>query len=457
MPLTRSTLATYTAPNSTAFLWATGIEDTFITEPWPATGRILDEYELTGHYDQWEQDIALMASLGVKTCRYGIPWHKIQPARDQWDWRWADGPLEKLIELGIDPIVDLVHYGTPAWIDGAFTHPEYPSLVADFARRVAERYKGRIHCYTPLNEPRITAWYCGRLGWWPPHLHGARGFLRVMSGVCRGIVETTKALRAVDPEIVIVHVDATDLYEPWTPDLEEDAARRQEIVFLALDLVLGRLREEHPLHDWAVRHGLDAAELQWFVENSIEIDICGINLYPMFSQKFLRRGGIAKKDTPKSPVLEPSEIEPSPQTKLRASSAGRVRIWMPYASANIVEWLTRLYYERYNLPLMVTETASRGSLAQRMRWLGESAEAVKRCRAYGLPLIGYTWWPMFALVAWAYRQGVREPSAYLEQMGLWDLSPNAARTLVRAETPLVAQYRALCKTPRSAGDLRRLP
>jgi hypothetical protein len=37
----------------TRFFWATGIEDTFITEPWPATGRTLDEYELTQHYAKW--------------------------------------------------------------------------------------------------------------------------------------------------------------------------------------------------------------------------------------------------------------------------------------------------------------------------------------------------------------------------------------------------------------------
>ena len=35
-----------------SFLWATGIEDTFITDPWPATGRTLDEYELTQHYER---------------------------------------------------------------------------------------------------------------------------------------------------------------------------------------------------------------------------------------------------------------------------------------------------------------------------------------------------------------------------------------------------------------------
>ena len=35
-----------------------------------------------------------------------------------------------------------------------------------------------------------------------------------------------------------------------------------------------------------------------------------------------------------------------------------------------------------------------------------------------MPVNGYTWWPMFALVAWAYRQGVKPHAAYLKQMGL---------------------------------------
>ena len=51
------------------------------------------------------------------------------------------------------PIVDLVHYGLPPWIDRAFLNPDYPEFVAEYASRVAERFKGRIHAYTPLNEP----------------------------------------------------------------------------------------------------------------------------------------------------------------------------------------------------------------------------------------------------------------------------------------------------------------
>jgi beta-glucosidase len=48
---TRSHIKRLTLPDTS--LWSTGIEDTFITAPNPATGRALDEYELAGHYDRW--------------------------------------------------------------------------------------------------------------------------------------------------------------------------------------------------------------------------------------------------------------------------------------------------------------------------------------------------------------------------------------------------------------------
>src|SRR5512142_1537252 len=69
-----------------AFWWATGIEDTFITAPSPRSGRSLDEYALTDHYARWKQDLDLIAELGVKTARYGIPWHRVNPGMNLWDW-----------------------------------------------------------------------------------------------------------------------------------------------------------------------------------------------------------------------------------------------------------------------------------------------------------------------------------------------------------------------------------
>lgn len=392
------------------FLWCTGIEDTFITAPSPKTGRTLDEYELTQHYERWRDDLGLMAELGVSAARYGVPWHRLNPQPGVWDWRWADEPLQRLLDLGIAPIVDLVHYGLPGWIENAFLHPDYPRYVAEYAWRLAERFRGRIHAFTPLNEPRITAWYCGRLGWWPPFHRSWRGFAAVMLGVCRGIVCTVEALREVDPEILAVHVDATDLYRAGSPDLELEARHRQDLVFLALDLVSGRITPGHPLHAWLLQQGATATELAWFVDRALPLPLIGLNLYPMFTRKRLVR-----------------------------TDAGRNRIVMDYAGGDIIEDLSRLYWERYRAPLFISETAATGSVRRRKEWLDASVAAVRAARGRGIPLIGYTWWPLFALVTWAYRQGHHPPEYYFKQMGLWDIDS----TYSRLRTRLVDDYRAL--------------
>jgi beta-glucosidase len=405
--LRHSNLHRLTEPET--FVWATGIEDTFITAPWPKTGRTLDEYELTGHYDRWHSDLGLMREIGVSAARYGIPWHRIQPRADVWEWEFVDQAIERLLELNIEPIVDLVHYGLPRWIEGAYLHPDFPRLMAEYSARVAERYRGRVFAYTPLNEPRITAWYCGRLGWWPPFRRGWRGFVAVMLGACRGIVETVHALRSVDPDLLIAHVDATDLYVTEDRALDAETQHRQDIVFLALDLVNGRVDREHALWLWLLRNGASEPELEWFQQRAVELSLIGINLYPMFTLKTARR------------------------------TAAGLRWRMPYARGDMVEKLGQLYWERYHAPVFVSETASVGTVQRRRDWLEDSVAAVRRLRARGIPLVGYTWWPLFALVTWGYRQGTHPPGYYLKQMGLWDLDPE----LNRISTPLVSRYREL--------------
>lgn len=392
------------------FFWATGIEDTFITAPWPKTGRTLDEYELTGHYDRWHSDLGLMQEINVSAARYGIPWHRIQPRQDVWEWEFVDRALNRLLELGIEPIIDLVHYGLPPWIEGAYLHPDFPQRMAEYATRVAERFRGRVFAYTPLNEPRITAWYCGRLGWWPPFRRGWRGFVAIMLAACRGIVETVHALRAVDPEILISHVDATDLYVSDDPTIEAEAKHRQELVFLALDLVSGRVLPGHSLWDWLLKHGASEEQLSWFHSRAVDLPLIGMNLYPMFTLKTPRR-----------------------------LASGSVRWRMPYAGSEIVEQLGAMYWERYHAPVFVSETASVGSVRRRQDWLRDSVGAVRRLRERGVPLVGYTWWPLFALVTWAYRQGTRPPDFYLKQMGLWDLDSD----LRRIPTALLDKFRSL--------------
>src|SRR5215204_5020150 len=102
------------------FAWALGIEDTFIPQVAPG-GRVLDEYVLTQHDRFWRDDLRRIADTGCRHLRYGIPWYRVNPAPGVFDFSWTDQVLPYLVQdLGIAPILDLVHYGAPHWLDETF-------------------------------------------------------------------------------------------------------------------------------------------------------------------------------------------------------------------------------------------------------------------------------------------------------------------------------------------------
>ncbi|HRW91508.1 MAG TPA: glycoside hydrolase family 1 protein, partial [Thermotogota bacterium] len=71
-------------------MFITGIEDTFVANQDAFSNRSLDEYELTGHYAQFETDLQMIASVGFPKIRYGIPWYLVHPEPKRFDWSWVD-------------------------------------------------------------------------------------------------------------------------------------------------------------------------------------------------------------------------------------------------------------------------------------------------------------------------------------------------------------------------------
>ena len=243
------------------FLWAVGIENTFVPQT-RAGHRRLDEYELMGHYQLWKQDLDLAADLGVSAIRYGIPWYKVNPQPGVFDWSWTDAVLEYLVVAKkLTPIVDLMHYGTPLWLENQFVNAAYPRRVAEYAARFAERYASLVRFYTPLNEPAVTAAYCGRTGRWPPYLSGDDGYVKVLLSLARGICRTAEALRAVRPDAILVHVEDIGLETADQPELLPAAAAAQALRLLPLDLVCGRVLPGHANFEWLVENGCTESEL----------------------------------------------------------------------------------------------------------------------------------------------------------------------------------------------------
>jgi hypothetical protein len=97
------------------------------------------------------------------------------------------------------------------------------------------------------------------------------------------------------------------------------------------------------------------------------------------------------------------------------------------------------YYRRYQLPIMVTETSAKGNEAVRARWLEASVAAIRGLRHRGIPVLGYTWVPLFTMIDWKYRFGRGPLEEYRLDLGLYTTDGTERRW--RA-TPLVEQFRS---------------
>ena len=397
--------------------WAVGIEDTFIGQPSGRRARVLDEYELIDHYARWREDLDRLASLGVGSIRYGVPWYRLNPAPGSWDFDWTDAVADHLARRGIRPIFDLVHYGTPLWLRRSFVDPDYPARVAEYAARVAERYGGMAGGWTPLNEPDVNAVFSGLRGIWPPHLRGDAGYHRVLVGIAEGIVEATAAIRAVDSHARIVAVEPVDLLTTDEPELAPAVADRRLTLTLPIDLVLGRVSPEHPRYPRLAAAGVTPDRLEHLARRAVATgppDVIGVNFYPHMS-----RGRLV-------------------------TARGAVRRRQLYASGDDLVQALSLFAGHTGLPVMVTETSDGGTsgpmehLERRAAWMDASIDAVARARADGLPVVGYTWFPVLSHVDWRWRRGPYERTAYWWHLGLWDIDER----LNRHRTPLADRYAA---------------
>ncbi|HVF57190.1 MAG TPA: family 1 glycosylhydrolase [Pyrinomonadaceae bacterium] len=415
-------------PGPEDFIWASGIEDTFVPQVKPGH-RALDEYELMGHYDHWREDLALGRELGVKALRWGVPWYRVEPRPGDFDWRWTDEVLPYMVEeLGITPFIDLMHYGTPFWMERSFVDKSYPERVAAYAAAFARRYAGLVRWYTPLNEPVVNALYCGKRGLWPPYLRGDTGYIRVMLQLVRGIVATVEAVREADPDSIMLHVEATGLSRAFRQDLEALATEEQHRGYIAYDLMTGRVKPDHPLFSWLVRSGASPDHLHTIANRPITLDVLGLNFYPQWSTQHLfidKKGRLAFRQA-------------------EDDSAGFAAI-------------INDYYEKYRVPIIVTETSAFGSDELRENWLRTSVESVKFLRGQGVPVMGYTWFPLFTMIDWRYRIEQGPLENYRLELGLYrlrDRKDNGVGAGRWEPTPLVEQFRSYVNKPEeSVGHL----
>lgn len=391
------------------FAWAVGFENTFIPQSRPGL-RPLEEYELMQHYTQWREDLRRAAHLGVRKVRWGVPWYLVEARQGEYDWHWVDEVLNFMVgELKIDPIIDLIHYGTPLWMENSFIDERYVASVTAFEAAFATRYRHLVTYYTPLNEPTVNAEFCGRNGQWPPYLTGENGYVQVLLQLARGMQASMHAIRRIDSKAVFVAVEAMHHYRPLDKAAVNDAYHAFLGDMLGFDLVQGKVDGSHPHYSKLVDNGATPFELDQLLRAPASFDIFGLNFYPWSA-------------------FHVSQVD------------GETKIVPAYPDGRMLADIIRDCYEHTALPIFIAETSAANY--RRQSWMIETTDAVKSSIAAGIPVVGYTWFPVFSMIAWDYRTSLEPVEKHLLHLGLWDVALEG-ETMVRHETPLVEQFQQL--------------
>lgn len=351
-------------------------------------GRVVrvDQYRASGHLERLDADLADVGGLGVKVWRYGMPWRLTEPEPGVYDWTLWDRALEACRRHGLDPVIDLCHFGLPDH-HGGFCDTTW---VDDFARYV-DAFLARYpepRWFTPVNEPGITAMFSALLGMWNDRLASEGDYFVALGNVVLANLEALARIRADrDGWWIGSEGFGCDLADADDEAGIRAATRARDLQQAVWDLHLGL----------APRGG--AARLTDVVADSIQSRIEALV-------------GVVPPDR----IIAGHDIYPVSVTAhgTRAgrplSIADRVRAYEDEATA---------WHERYQVPFWVSETSNLGlAVDQGSEWLAALTASLDTLSASGLPVRGICWYSRGDQYDWD--TALMSPIGTVTEVGLFD-------------------------------------
>lgn len=369
-----------------------------------------DQFANVGHYHR-EQDLHEIAALNIKALRYPVLWERHQPSPHAViDWRWAERRLNTIRQLGMNPIVGLLHHGSgPSFT--SMHSPDFPTRFAEYASAVAKKFPW-VTSYCPVNEPLTTARFSGLYGFWYPHHKNDLSFFTMLLNELKATVLAMQAIREINSEAKLIQTeDVTKVHS--TPLLKYQADFENNRRWLSFDLLLGKVNKYHPLWDYLTGVGVKKEDLMFFEEHPCAPDVFGLNYY-VTSERFLdehldryhpnTHGGNGRHqyaDVEAVRVLEPSGLNE----------------------------LLKETWERYRTPIAVTEVHMHCTREDQLRWWTEAWNTCVKATQDGIPVKAVTAWAMLGAYDWNSLM-IRDDKHY--ESGVFDCRNGVARKTVLA-------------------------
>lgn len=390
----------------------------------------VDQFIYASHYSR-EDDLRIIAELGIKTLRYPILWERHQPhINDEIDWTWIENQLNTLKNYNIKPIAGLVHHGSgPIYTD--LLNENFAADLAEYAGKVALKFPW-IEYYTPVNEPLTTARFSGLYGFWYPHHQNDISFVKMLLNQVKGIVLSMKAIRKINPLAKLVQTE--DLGKTYSTEvLQYQANFENERRWLTYDLLCGNIKPGHKMWEYFMRLGIEENSLQFFIDNQCPPDIMGFNYY-ITSERYIDEN---IKNYP-SVTHGSNELH-------RYADVEAVRV--PHKHASGLSALLNEAWEKYKLPIALTEVQLNCGREDQVRWFKQTWDTCLKLKNEGIDIKSVTAWSLFGAFGW---DKLLTSKKMKYESGAFDLRsgvprPTALTTLIKSITSLQTYSHPLTK------------
>lgn len=311
------------------------------------------------HYHLWEKDVDIMAEMGLQGYRLSLSWARILPegkgAINAKGLDFYSRLVDKLLERNIAPWVTLFHWDYPLALyqQGGWLAADSPKWFADYARIVAEKLGDRVGHWITLNEPQIFIYHGHREGSHAP------GLVLPTSDLAR-IAHHVLMAHGMGVQVLRNHCKKTPIIG-WAPAVgvravEEGFEKDAEVVSAAYEAQFALPDiDSFPIESavWS-----DAALLGRYPEKFVEecaqylpkgwenelpiiaqpLDFCGLNIYWATTFHYRNDEGV---------------VACRHEQELQEGYPRTLFGWPVTPSA--LYWGPRFYYERYNIPIVITE------------------------------------------------------------------------------------------------------
>ncbi len=357
------------------------------------------------HYHRLEEDLDLLAYLGVDAYRFSIAWTRVLPEGtgdvNAAGLGFYDRLVDGLVERGIEPWPTLYHWDLPQDLQesGGWVSRDIVHQFENYARVVSARLGDRVKNWITINEPWVAAFLGHLYGVFAPGLTDWNSALRAGHHL---LVGHGLAVSAIKGEVSEAAVGPGIDCRPARPASDDPADAGASVVFDGFrnrwffDPLHGRGYPEDIMRRYSDLGRLDAGEM--IEVGDMEViatanDFLGLNYYTTLPVS----AGSEELDDP--------EVDPGPDP-----SDGYTEMGWAIDPGGLRDYLVDLHEEYSPASLVVTENGASFSDGpnddgvvhdqRRIDYLAAHVRAVVDARAAGAPVDGYFVWSLMDNIEW---------------------------------------------------------